>query len=297
MTDYRAELQRLLEAIENDVIDTNDGPRFRAAVSRARTALAQLGPEVSPWPVPGDAEGLAEVFWGRYEQPEPEVEELAQLIYEQAMIPAAEHCKTEVPAWTERGNSFAQDNARDCARAILARCGRPTIEPKGTCQPNGYAYRYPAIDGTITRFNHGQEVNGCRPLYAIPYWLGQPPTARPTIEPEGMATRELQWPPSVAQGCHEAAAEAELGSPMQQLLVAAGDLLENYARPTIKPVPVSERPWEREGWCDDRGYCWMRRKYEPKGVTWRLIPPPDRYAAAYFLESLPHHALPLPQPH
>jgi hypothetical protein len=45
MTDYRAELQRLLEAIENDVIDTNDGPRFRAAVSRARTALAQPEPE------------------------------------------------------------------------------------------------------------------------------------------------------------------------------------------------------------------------------------------------------------
>jgi len=45
MTDYRAELQRLLEAIKNDVIDTNDGPRFRAAVSRARTALAQPEPE------------------------------------------------------------------------------------------------------------------------------------------------------------------------------------------------------------------------------------------------------------
>jgi len=60
-------------------------------------------------------------------------------------------------------------------------------------------------------------------------------------ETEGVTTRELQWPPSVAQGCHEAAAEAEPGSPMQQLLVAAGDLLESYARPTIKPVPVAER--------------------------------------------------------
>ncbi len=57
-------------------------------------------------------------------------------------------------------------------------------------------------------------------------------------EPEGVTTRELQWPPSVAQGCHEAAAEAEPGSPMQQLLVAAGDLLENYARRTIEPAPA-----------------------------------------------------------
>jgi hypothetical protein len=66
-------------------------------------------------------------------------------------------------------------------------------------------------------------------------------TALAQPEPEGVTARELQWPPSVAQGCHEAAAEAEPGSPMQQLLVAAGDLLENYARPTIKPVPVAER--------------------------------------------------------
>ena len=131
MTDYRAELQRLVQAYDEHGgkwPDAHEQALFQA-VEAARTALAQPEPEVSPWPVPGDAEGLAEVFWGRYEQPEPEVEELAQLIYEQAMIPAAEHCKTEVPAWTERGNSFAQDNARDCARAILARWGRPTIKP------------------------------------------------------------------------------------------------------------------------------------------------------------------------
>jgi hypothetical protein len=71
-------------------------------------------------------------------------------------------------------------------------------------------------------------------------------------EPEGVTARELQWPPSVAQGCHEAAAEAEPGSPMQQLLVAAGDLLENYARPTIEPVPIAERlPGPKD--CDSEG--------------------------------------------
>ena len=44
-TDYRAELQRLLGAVENDVIDTNDGLRFQAAVNRVRTALAQPEPQ------------------------------------------------------------------------------------------------------------------------------------------------------------------------------------------------------------------------------------------------------------
>jgi hypothetical protein len=43
--DYRAELQHLLTAVENDVIDTNDGLRFQAAANRARAALAQPEPE------------------------------------------------------------------------------------------------------------------------------------------------------------------------------------------------------------------------------------------------------------
>jgi hypothetical protein len=61
-TDYRAELQRLLGAVENDVIDTNDGLRFQAAVNRARAALAQPEPvpvAERPWEREGwrDAEG------------------------------------------------------------------------------------------------------------------------------------------------------------------------------------------------------------------------------------------------
>jgi hypothetical protein len=39
---------------------------------RPHHALPVPGAEVPPMPVPGDAEGLAEVFWGRYAQPEPE---------------------------------------------------------------------------------------------------------------------------------------------------------------------------------------------------------------------------------
>jgi len=44
--------------------------------------------------------------------------------------------------------------------------------------PSGYAYRYPTASGSVIRFSHGQEVNGSRPLYAIPYWFGQPPEAK-----------------------------------------------------------------------------------------------------------------------
>jgi hypothetical protein len=60
-------------------------------------------------------------------------------------------------------------------------------------EPNGYAYRYPTMDGSVIRFNHGEEVNGSKPLCAIPYWLEQPPAVTaPAAEP---ATDEL--PPKV----------------------------------------------------------------------------------------------------
>ena len=65
-------------------------------------------------------------------QPEsvgPTDEELAQLIYEKAFVPAAGHCKTDAPPWVERGNSLAQGDARECARAVLQRWGRPALAP------------------------------------------------------------------------------------------------------------------------------------------------------------------------
>ena len=127
-------------------------------------------------------------------------------------------------------------------------------------------------------------------------------------EPEGVTARELQWPPSVAQGCHEAAAEAGPGSPMQQLLVAAGDLLENYARRTIEPVPVSERlPGEGDcaQWADDLNatqWAWAARCVDDRwewtqlsmlglnsdNFRFRII------AGGGYTHWLPHHALPVP---
>ena len=127
---------------------------------------------------------------------------------------------------------------------------------------------------------------------------------------------ELQWPASVAQGCHEAAVEAESGSPLQQLLVAAGDLLERLASPcyvldadtggiavlepsertvlapAAQPVAVSERPWERKGWCDEMGRCWMGHPGDLEFIpSWRLCRPED---APSMTCSLPANALPIP---
>jgi hypothetical protein len=66
-----------------------------------------------------------------------------------------------------------------------------------------------------------------------------------------------------------------------------------WGTPAIEPVPVSERPWEREGWCDAEGQCWMGH---PGGAgfipSWRLCRPED---APSMTCSLPHNDLPTPE--
>jgi hypothetical protein len=70
-------------------------------------------------------------------------------------------------------------------------------------------------------------------------------------------------------------------------------VLARWGTPAIQPVPVAERPWEREGWCDAEGQCWMG---DPGGAgfipSWRLCRPED---APSMTCSLPHHALPTPE--
>jgi hypothetical protein len=78
------------------------------------------------------------------------------------------------------------------------------------------------------------------------------------------------------------------------LITRAADLLQHHQPP--QPVAVSERPWEREGWCDEQGRCWLRGKVEG---DWRLLHPTNSGVPQLkycFSHSLPHNALPLPTP-
>jgi len=73
----------------------------------------------------------------------------------------------------------------------------------------------------------------------------------------------------------------------------------------VAPVVVSERPWEREGWCDAEGRCWFCNAYSMG--RWSYDTPPDpeqdwgRLGA--LTHSLPHwaiqrpRAIPQPAPH
>jgi hypothetical protein len=70
-------------------------------------------------------------------------------------------------------------------------------------------------------------------------------------------------------------------------------ILTRWGGPAIEPVPVSERPWERKGWCNANGQCWMGDGGGSGFVpSWRLCKPSD----SCLPWSLPHHALPVPQP-
>jgi hypothetical protein len=89
----------------------------------------------------------------------------------------------------------------------------------------------------------------------------------------------------------------EMTMPAERRYDRAATLLEQLSAPApvVVPVAVGERPWEREGWCDERGRCWLQGKVEG---DWRLLNPTNsgvpqiRYCFAY---SLPFHAIPLPQ--
>jgi hypothetical protein len=108
------------------------------------------------------------------------------------------------------------------------------------------------------------------------------PTPRP--EPVAPTDEELPMPAAIRDMPEQ-----------QQRWYALGwrAALARYGTPTTQPMPVSKRPWEREGWCDAEGQCWMG---DPGGAgfipSWRLCRPGD---APSMTCSLPHHALPTPE--
>jgi hypothetical protein len=79
---------------------------------------------------------------------------------------------------------------------------------------------------------------------------------------------------------------------------AIAEALTRWARPTIEPVPVAERPWEREGWCDAEGRCWWGRvEGNPGNPEWFLAGLSEIegfYEIGDWIVLLPHHALPVP---
>ena len=78
------------------------------------------------------------------------------------------------------------------------------------------------------------------------------------------------------------------------LVEYARAVLQRWGHPTITPIPVSERPWERDGFCDAEGVCWF---WEEGGCWWqayaeRIIA--SGHCPGTYSHCLPFQALPLP---
>jgi hypothetical protein len=71
----------------------------------------------------------------------------------------------------------------------IARYGTAHPAPVPTVPPSGQAYRYHDYHGgTVIRFNSGCEVNGSKPIEAVPYWFTPPHPA-----PVPVAIPAEQW--------------------------------------------------------------------------------------------------------
>jgi hypothetical protein len=80
--------------------------------------------------------------------------------------------------------------------------------------------------------------------------------------------------------------------PEDGAVLFAKEVLARWSRPAIEPVPVAERPWEREGWCDEEGKCWFLREV-CGDLAWELEDPSSTITFGR-ISCLPHHALPIP---
>jgi hypothetical protein len=117
----------------------------------------------------------------------------------------------------------------------------------------------------------------------------------PQPEPQGPTDEEL-LELSAHHGVSYTMSSGEVVYPMQQscdmrddVLSFARAVLARWGRPAIEPVPTSERPWKREGWCDAKGRC-----YGWDGDYWWMVGNPG-WANETITHWLPHWALPVPQ--
>jgi hypothetical protein len=117
--------------------------------------------------------------------------------------------------------------------------------------------------------------------------LSQPEPVTPTLAHEAyVAFVQICKGSSDDAGTYEA--DEEL---VRRALKRLDDLEQHH--PTLTPIPVSERPWEHEGWCDAEGFAWF---WSPEDQCWFWERHDSNFIMRYGEEfsCLPFHALPLP---
>lgn len=88
-----------------------------------------------------------------------------------------------------------------------------------------------------------------------------------------------------------------LRAAVSDVVDAMDTLVKAPEAPSLEPVPSSECPWDRPGWCDGNGYCWLGG-VQLNGADLVWIYGPVDWAKRFpyvhqFL--LPFNAIPLPK--
>jgi hypothetical protein len=77
---------------------------------------------------------------------------------------------------------------------------------------------------------------------------------------------------------------------LAELLRAA---ISRYGTTHPRPIPVAERPWERQGFCDAKGRCWwLNPTVTVLPIVWWLVSVPQNCTCGVML---PAAAIPLPE--
>ena len=131
-----------------------------------------------------------------------------------------------------------------------------------------------------------EQAGGSAPTYAQALSEGEHYLAQ--YQQDGPHTLELRRIEVLPPGAFPAPDDAPL-----PVLPEDAQIIEPTERtilvPARVPVEVSERPWEREGWCDSEGRCWW---FNPEDPHWVFD---DAMTCRHWADfSLPHNALPLP---
>ena len=254
MTDqFHALCAELIDALDSGI--PAGRIRMSPLVDRARALLAQ--PEVAwePMPLPGDAEGLAEVFWAEPEAEGPTTTELMSLsaacnspsVFARAVLarwgrPAAQPV-AEGPTDQELLHLYqvatpcysVEEYKRelDFARAVLARWGRPAAEPVPEPTDEALANftawfcrNYPGPDTLI----HRPEWHAPKVFRAAADAIAR--FGRPTPQPpaDGEVAELVEW----LQSMRDLAGEHNPDE--QRRYTRAAELLEH---PTPQPVAVA----------------------------------------------------------
>jgi hypothetical protein len=224
------------------------------------------------------------------------------------------------------GNVCAEDVVDLCS-AVLARFGRPAIKPVPVAerfefsvfnseyeeQAGGAAptYAQALSEGQhyLSEYSqdgpHSLEIRRVEvlPHYALPVPTPEPGVADHITDDEGTRWDRTMdaalWAKAFCLICPEMASREDVMIGWFANAIMAGCDHQAWKMDAErKPAPVSERHWERDGWCDADGKCWWGRPSEELcNSDWFLA---TRAEVEEFCEdclptvSLPHWAMPVP---